>query len=126
MFEEIFNHDVLNEIDARSDACIESHGIDPDRNCWVLTEGVENIDMPCEATVSIKLILEVETDEIGVCLIEIYKEDDKYVIFTYNKDLLHRNTFGHGDAKIVTKDQMPETIGEITHNFVNTILDKGV
>lgn len=126
MFEEIFNDDVLNEIDRRSEALIEQYGIDPDRNCWVLTLGIEAVDVKNAPTTSVQLTFELEDKTIGECLIEVYEQDNRYIIYTYNKDILHRIIFGHGDAKIVTKDQMPETIGEITHNFVNTILDKGV
>lgn len=126
MFEEIFNDDVLNEIDRRSDAVIEQFGIDPDRNCWIITLGIEDVDAEEAAITSMKLIFELEDKTIGICLIEVYEQDNQFIVYTYNKDILHRNTFGSGDAKIVTKDQLPETIGEITHNFVKTILDKGV
>lgn len=126
MFEEIFNDDVLNEIDRRSDAVIEQFGIDPDTNSWVDVEGVESFDNLEAPTASANLIFEVSNKCVGFCLVEVYVDNDKYVIYTYNKDILHRTTFGSGDAKIITKDQLPETVGEITHNFVKTILDKGV
>lgn len=126
MFEEIFNDDVLNEIDRRSDELIERYGIDPDRNCWVIMQGYEDVGLKNAPTTSAQLTFELEDKVIGECLIEVYEQDNRYIIYTYNKDFLHRVIFGHSDAKIVTKDQLPETIGEITHIFVNTILDKGI
>ena len=126
MFEEVFIDDVLNEIDRRSDEVIERFGIDPDRNCWVITQGIESFDSEPELAASAQLIFELEDKTIGMCLIEVYEEDGKYIIFAYNKDFIHRATFGCGDASVINKDQLAQTVGEITHNFVNTILDKGV
>lgn len=126
MFEEIFNDDVLNEIDSRSDGCISKFGIDPDLNCWVDVEGIESFDLDYAPTTSAQLFLELANKTIGICLIEIYEEDNKYVIYTYNKDLLHKFTFGSGDAVQTEKELLPQVIGDITHNFVNTILDKGI
>lgn len=128
MFEEIFNDDVLNEIDRRSEALIEQFGIDPDRNCWVITEGIESFDSEIAPVSSAELIFELEDKTIGICLIEVYEEDEKYIVFVYNKDFIHRRsfTFGCGDADVISKEQLAQTVGEIAHNFVKTILDKGV